>query len=347
MADWHLLDEKAEADLHKNRLLPVEYKPFKRLVDRLATVSSVVSSTIPLNSLDAPKDGASLNTDFERLREDITADFALFDSTLLRLQYLHDANKRERERYRADQERILLESQSARVTNAQLREQLEAARATLAQRKKFDDMADKITSNRLLRPREDQLANLAKLEEECKELERESETYSEVWKERRIQFNRIMEEGMLLRRQIRDEKEEVDRREGMNEGGDDEAAVEAAGTPRPDASRTGSPVPEGEEQPKTNGDGETPQPHGSHVGTPMRDSPGPSLLQPSAGHTAPASQNASHHPSREATPLPREEGEEDEEMEDNKDSGDLTEAGTPQIAVEPPRAEGDRMDVDN
>jgi hypothetical protein len=351
MADWHLLDDKAEGELHKNRLLPVEYRPFKRLVDRIGTVSSVVSSTIPLNSLDTPKDGASLNTDFERLREDITADFALFDSTLLRLQYLHDANKRERERYRADQERILLECQSARATNGQLREQLDAARATLAQRKKFDDMADKITSNRLLRPREDQLANLAKLEEECKELERESETYSAVWKERRIQFNRIMEEGMLLRRQIRDEKEEVDRREGMNEGGDDETGAEAGEqTPRPDASRTGSPVPEGDEQPKTNGDGETPQPHGSHAGTPMRDSPGPSLLQPGTGHTAPASRNASRQPSREPTPLPREDGEEDggdEEMEDTKDSGEFTEADTPQIAVEPPRADGDSMDVDS
>lgn len=345
MADWDLLDDKNEAELHKNRLLFVEYKPFRRLIDRLATIASVVSSTIPLNSADAPKDGATANTDFERLREDITVDFALFDNTILRLQYLHDANKRERERYQADQERILLECQSARVTNAQLREQLESARGTLAQRKEFDVIADKITSNRLLRPREDQLANLAKLEEECKELERESETYSYVWKERRDQFNRIMEEGMLLRRQIRDEKEEVDRREGMDEGGDDEATGQ---TPRPDVSRNGTPAAEGDEHPKTLSEGETPQHPASHAGTPReaRDSPGPAHLHPGSGHLTAASQNASQQPSREGTPLQREEGE-DEEMEDPRDSADLTEAVTPQIAVEPPENSGDKMEVDN
>lgn len=342
MADWDLLDEKSEQELHKNRLLFVEYRPFRRIVDRLATISSVVSSTIPLNSSDTPQPGAAANVDFERLREDVTVDFALFDNTILRLQYLHDANKRERERYKADQERILKECESAVETNTKLREQLEEARATLAQRKKFDEMAEKITSNRLLRPREDQLVALAKLEEECRELERESETYSAVWKERRDQFNRIMEEGMLLRRQIRDEKEEVDRREGMNEGGDDDTAGQ---TPRPEV---GTPMPEGEDHhAKVNGDGETPQ----HTGTPMRESPGPSHLHPSTAQTATASRAGSHQPSPEATtPAPAQyDGEdvEDEVMEDGRESKDVTEVGTPQVAVEPPESNPDKMDVDN
>lgn len=383
MADWELLDEKSEAELHKNRLLFVEYRPFRRIVDRLAAISSVVNSTIPLSSADAlPRPNTPVGStaaadavpDFERLREDVTIDFALFDNTILRLQYLHNANQRERERYQADQERILRECASAVETNTRLREQLGAARATLAQRRRFDDMADRITSNRLLRPREDQLAALAKLEEECRELERESQTYGVVWGERRDQFNRIMEEGMLLRRQIRDEKEEVDRREGMDEGGDDDAGG-TGHTPRPDV---GTPAQEsGEEQhhAKSHGGGigggsETPLPGtASHAGTPMRESPGPapSHLHPNTAagtHTASASRLGSQQPSPEgdaATPAAaapydgdgEEEGEEDEVIDEvmNDDheatSKDATEVSTPQVAIEPSEANTDRMDVDN
>ncbi|OAQ99833.1 hypothetical protein LLEC1_01888 [Akanthomyces lecanii] len=203
MASWNLLDERSETELHKARLLNVEEKPFKRITKRLGTVSSIVSKVT--NSKEQSATAAS-NT--QQLQEDLTLDFAAFDSSIARLQFLHDANERERARYDDDKQRILSECQAVRVKNAELREQLEGARETLAQRKQFDELADRITSNRLLRPREDQLANLAKLEEECRELERESETYTETWRERRDQFMRIMDEGTRLRRQIRDEKEE-------------------------------------------------------------------------------------------------------------------------------------------
>ncbi|KAG6010673.1 hypothetical protein E4U21_005172 [Claviceps maximensis] len=255
-ASWDLMDEKSEAELHKSRLLNVEEKPFKRITKRLSSVSSVVSTATRRNAStqnggsDGGETGNRVGQD--NLKEDLTLDFAAFDSSIARLQFLHHANQRERERYAADQQRILAECQAVRTSNGQLREQLESARATLSQRKKFDDLAEKITSNRLLRPREDQLANLSKLDEECKELERESETYKETWKERREQFNRIMEEGMMLRRQIRDEKEEVDRREGMNEEGEDEADGDRDGTtPRPDPSGEATPRPDGDALPPT------------------------------------------------------------------------------------------------
>jgi hypothetical protein len=330
VASWDLLDEKAEFDLHKSRLLAVEERPFKRITKRLSSTPSLVATGTPLKTPD---------TAAELLKEDFTLDFAAFDSSLVRLQFLHDANARERERYRDDQERILRECQAARDTNAQLREQLEGARATLAQRRRFDEMADKITSNRLLRPREEQVTNLAKLEEECRELERESETYSVTWKERRDQFNRIMEEGMLLRRQIRDEKEEVDRREGMNEGGEDETAGQ---TPRPEQSRNGSPSPDGDGQSKAEGEGGTSQVAASHRGTPAPDG---SHLHPGDGQSVAGSRNGSRQPSREPSPLAREEGE-DEEMEDQRDSRNMTETGTPQLSVDPPENTGDRMELD-
>ena len=121
--------------------------------------------------------------------------------------------------------------------------QLEDAQRTLALRKGYDDLAEKITSNRLLRPREDQHANLAKLNAEIADLERESQEYAQTWSERRQQFGRIIEEGMQLRRLIRDEKEEVERREGMEEredGEDDQRGGRSSGVgpPHPETGGT-------------------------------------------------------------------------------------------------------------
>ncbi len=130
-----------------------------------------------------------------------------------------------------------------RENTAELRVQLEEARKTLALRKTYDELAEKITNNRLLRPREDQHANLEKLNAEIAELEKESSDYARTWAERREQFGRIVDEGMQLRRLIRDEKEEVERREGMEEReegeegevGSQRGRSSGLGTPRPEA----------------------------------------------------------------------------------------------------------------
>jgi hypothetical protein len=148
----------------------------------------------------------------------------------------------------------------------------------MEQRKKFDELAEKITNNRLLRPREDQEVNLRKLEEECRELEKESEAYSETWKERREQFGRIVEEGMQLRRLIRDEKEEVERREGMD-GGEEDGEVNDTGsrggaTPK-HSSQSGGATPRPE-------NASTPKPDGSS--TPRHRSPS---AGPSTRHDSP------------------------------------------------------------
>ncbi|KAL5611564.1 hypothetical protein BROUX41_000851 [Berkeleyomyces rouxiae] len=226
MDTWGVLDDRSEQELHKSRLLNVEERPFKRVTKRLRSLVTSVANTSTAE--ERPNQQRTL----EFLKEDLTTDFSIFDSSLSRLQFLFDANIRERDRYEADKQRILDECQAARDENTVLREKLDEARNTLSKRKRFDDLADKINANRLLRPRTDQLANLKKLEEECAELERERETYAETWRERRDQFNRIMEEGMLLRAQIRDEADEVDRRQGMVED-EDETVEASAGTPRP------------------------------------------------------------------------------------------------------------------
>jgi hypothetical protein len=299
MASWGLLDDKEENELHKSRLLNVEEKPFKRITKRLNTLHALTltltrarqAPTPPpeTNGIsqhatpqqqrdDTPADtsSSSSSVDLAQLKEDVTLDFAAFDSSIARLQFLLTANERERERYAAERQRIESASQSVRDRTTQLRTQLEQARATLAQRRQFDALADAITSNAALRPRAEQAANLQKLREEIAELEVEREKYGVTWNERREQFVRIMDESMRLRRLIRDEKEEVERREGMDDD------VEAGGnTPRPSGvgSREGSPGLEGRLAPKSGAESGdvagTPRPLSAGGRTPARGSPGP------------------------------------------------------------------------
>lgn len=237
-------------------MLNVEEKPFKRISKRLLNPESfIVSATShPLTpppdeaGADAAAAAAAAETDKQKrleewrnFREDVTLDFAAFEGSIARIQFLLKSNEQERQRYATEKLRILETMHSVRENTAELRAQLEEAQRVLAMRKSYDDLAEKITSNRLLKPREDQQANLEKLRHEITELEKESKDYAKTWAERREQFGRIVEEGMQLRRLIRDEKEEVERREGMQEGEDgDEGEVgkgktSGANSPRAEA----------------------------------------------------------------------------------------------------------------
>ncbi|KAM7207666.1 Tho complex subunit 7 domain containing protein [Naviculisporaceae sp. PSN 640] len=363
MASWGLLDEKDENELHKARLLNVEEKPFKRVTKRLSTLYTIVSSQARQTATPPPEtngQGPSADHDasspvvgssrestlqeLAQIKEDLTLDFAAFDSSIARLQFLMTANEKERQRYTAERERIIKTSQAVRDNTANLRLQLEQARATLEQRKKFDELADKITSNPSLRTRTEQASNLHKLEEEIAELEAESKTYGVTWQERRDQFARIMDESMRLRRLIRDEKEEVERREGM--GGDgDGGDGEAGQTPRPGlASGSNTPRPESGLIPKGSGHGTengdiagTPRPLSTAGGrTPARDSPAPAGQDSQTSHLKPPtdlasfSRSDSQAPSREASVErsgERDEAEdgEDVEMDDTKNENEAEE----------------------
>ncbi|KAI1108341.1 Tho complex subunit 7-domain-containing protein [Nemania sp. NC0429] len=281
-----LLDEREENELHKTRLLAVEERPFKRLTKRLvapgaftnpnrrlATPPPESSSHADAAAADSASPISSSSTDITALKEDIVLDFAAFDTAIARLQFLATANAAEREHYTASRQRILDTMEGVREGNAQLHLRLDEARATLAQRRKFDELADKITSNRMLRTRAEQHVNLAKLAEECEELRRESEAYGDTWRERRAQFERLVDEGRRLRALIRDEKEEVERREGMDYAEEDGEAAPTPGkgsasgdaTPRPDSGAVASG--------KGDAGNATPQP-GRDERTPRPDSPG-------------------------------------------------------------------------
>lgn len=171
-------------------------------------------------------------------RVDVELDFAAFESNLVRAQLLLDSNERERARYAAEKVKILETAQAVKANNVKLHEQLKQAQDRLALRKSYDEMADTITSNRALKPREEQMLALEKLNNEIAELGGEKDDYARTWAERREQFGKIVEEGMQMLRLIRDEKEEADRKEGMGDLEDgDQADLRTGGsgvsTPKP------------------------------------------------------------------------------------------------------------------
>ncbi|KAJ5896709.1 uncharacterized protein N7473_006108 [Penicillium subrubescens] len=257
MASYGLLGQPEEDGLHKSRLLNVEEKPFKRISKRLLNPDSLAVSNASL-PLTPPPDESDADAvagpdakrqkrleDWRTFREDVTLDFAAFEGSIARIQFLLNSNEAERQRYATEKLAILDTMKSVRKNTTELRSQLDEAQRLLALRKTYDDLADKITSNRLLKPREDQQANLQKLQMEITELEKESKDYATTWADRREQFGRIVEEGMQLRRLIRDEKEEVERREGMQEGEDgDEGDATSKGKP----SAANSPLPRGQDE---------------------------------------------------------------------------------------------------
>lgn len=201
----------------------MEEKPFKRVTKRLLASNSLIKSpviqlhTTSQDALADEGDQERQHKERRQFREDILLDFAAFESSIARIQFLLRSNERERERYAAEKLKILETAQAVRESTAQLHVRLAEARKTLAVRKTWDELTEKITNNRMLRPRKDQEANLERLNAEIADLEKESKEYAQTWAERRDQFGRIIKEGMELRRLIRDEKEEVERREGMEE----------------------------------------------------------------------------------------------------------------------------------
>ncbi|KKY28548.1 hypothetical protein UCRPC4_g00537 [Phaeomoniella chlamydospora] len=256
-----LLDQASEDALHKSRLLNVEEKPFKKISKRLLATPSPISITnnnrLPTPPPDTdPEETNALRRkeqdELRRFREDVQLDFAAFESSIARIQFLRASNERERERYASEKIKIEETAHSVKENTTQLRIQLSEAQKTLATRKAYDELANKITSNKALRPRDEQLLSLEKLRSEIEDLEREKHQYAQTWLERREQFGKLVEEGHRLRRLIRDEKEEAERREGMDdEGGEDgegstRGRTSLVGTPRPDGGHTPLPVPSGQ-----------------------------------------------------------------------------------------------------
>jgi hypothetical protein len=367
MSSWQLLDPEEENEIHKLRLFSVEERPFKRITKRLSTINGLAKSKIrqtvtrPPDTTNNEDGSAAEAVDFAQLKEDITFDFAAFDYTIGRLQFLQTANAQQRDKYTVERGAILDTCAKVKDNTAQLRVQLAAAQATRAQRLQWDALARKINDNKSLQERPKAAAALEKLEEECRQLEAESEQYAVTWRERREQFSRIMDESMRLRRLIRDEKEEVERREGMDEDGSGEGDGVADGhtprpgsasgnaTPRPDGTGVASAVPKGLGE---NGDS-TPRPVSVGGRTPTRDSrdspaPGPvDGLKPRPEMSGSLSQSGSRSGSREPSPARSAEPEGRQPEGEDVEMGEMPRedpAATPQITAEGQSVE-DKMDT--
>lgn len=247
MATFTVLDQAEEDKLHATRLLGIEERPYKRVSKRL------LASNTPINSflaLPPPSDEEQQNVpdneqflqSLTRFREDIILDFAAFEASIARIQFLRAANTRERERYAAEKLKIEQTANEVRENLGTLRVQLDEAQKTLAVRKTYDVLAEKITRDDKLRvTREEQHSNIEKLRSEIEELERESVELKSAWVERREQLGTVAHEAMRLRRVIRDEKEpEVENeKDGEHEHDEDEEhhardrdGLSVAGTPR-------------------------------------------------------------------------------------------------------------------
>lgn len=170
-----------------------------------------------------------------KFHEEADLDFENFSLTIARIQLLHNQNRQEIERYDEQKLDIMAKAEKARTEMATLREQLVEAQQEKANKLTYDTIADDIINSRALKPREEQMGNLARLQQEIEELETERATYGQVWQARRAQFGEIVAQLEKMQEQIKEDKEEhgeffllslvgdctltpfTDRREGMDE----------------------------------------------------------------------------------------------------------------------------------
>lgn len=177
-------------------------------------------------------------------RKDIMNELSLLDFATLRAEFTTNSNHDERQRYAVEKDGITAKQQHVKDTIEELRAQLVEAKETLAVRKTYDELTEKITSSKMLKPRDEQALAHAKLDEEIAELEHEVQSAKDTWSERRTQFGRIEEEAREMLRMIKDEKEEAERKEGMMKDGDEDGEGEGS-TSRGDVSHVGTPRPDG------------------------------------------------------------------------------------------------------
>jgi len=250
-------DRRVE-DLIKSRPLLFESRPFSRITKRKETLLA----TIPASSLAAQ-------------HAEIDLDFAYFTSVISRIQLLLDTNAREVTRYEHDKATITSTASEARATLIHLRELLAESQREKQNRLEYDAIASDILNSRGLRPRDEQYANLGRLNAEIKELERERDEYTQVWTARRQQFEMIVKQLEVMWSQIKEDKDEQDRREGMSEEEEgEEVEAPARGsqsgaetpfvggtTPVPEGGKLGVPTAAGGASPGMSANtGATPQP---------------------------------------------------------------------------------------
>ena len=240
-----------------SRLLAVEARPYAQVTSRVLKPAFFEAArprqlpSPPPDASAAEEEAAAVAVEREQQihnielwRRNLMNELSSLDFAILRAEFTTNSNHTERERYAVEKDGITAKQQHVKDTIEELRVQLVDAKETLAVRKTYDELTEKITSSKMLKPRDEQAHAHAKLDEEIAELEHQVQTAKDTWSERRTQFGRIEDATREMLRMIKDEKEEAERKEGMMKDGDEEADGEGA-TSRGDGSRVGTPRPEG------------------------------------------------------------------------------------------------------
>ncbi|KAL5117003.1 hypothetical protein ACEQ8H_005089 [Pleosporales sp. CAS-2024a] len=256
--DWGLLSQADEDALHNvSRLLAVEARPYAHVTGRVLKPGFFDAArprqlpSPPPDATAAEEAAAAIVVEREQQKHKIELwrrhlmnELSSLDFAILRAEFTTDSNHTERERYAVEKDSITAKQQHVKDSIEELRVQLVEAQETLAVRKTYDKLTEKITSSKMLKPRDEQAIAHGKLDEEIAELEHEVQTAKDTWSERRTQFGRIEDATREMLRMIKDEKEEAERKEGMMKDGDEDGDGEGT-TSRGEGSRVGTPRPEG------------------------------------------------------------------------------------------------------
>ncbi|PWW73348.1 hypothetical protein C7212DRAFT_339874 [Tuber magnatum] len=196
-----ILDEE---ELIKTRPLLFEQRPYNRLLKRCLPL---------LKPSQLPTTTEGLNT----YGEELELDFKAFEGVIARIQLLRETNKREVERYEKEKGDILETATAARETLVTLRQTLQLSQREKENKLIYDAIASDILSKNTLKSRDEQSVNIERLNKEIAELEAERDEYRQVWNARRDQFGQIVDQLQKMWAQIKEDKDEQDRREGMSE----------------------------------------------------------------------------------------------------------------------------------
>ncbi|KAF2818361.1 hypothetical protein CC86DRAFT_337237 [Ophiobolus disseminans] len=258
ITNWGVLSQTDEDALHNvSRLLAVEARPYTGLTGKILAPDFFEAGrprqlpSPPPDATAAEEEAAATVVEreqqlhqIEQWRKNLMNELSALDFAVLRAEFTTDSNHTERKRYAVEKDGITAKQQHVRDTIEELRVTLVEAKETLAVRKTYDELTEKITSSKMLKPRDEQALAHAKLDEEIAELEHEVQSARDTWSERRTQFGRIEDATREMLRMIKDEKEEAERKEGMMKEGDEDGDGDGS-VSRGDGSRVGTPRPDG------------------------------------------------------------------------------------------------------
>jgi hypothetical protein len=191
------------------------------------------------------------------LKAELEEEFVNFELATIKAQNIRNVNEKEIQRYNAEKQIICIlssevlywaylveKSNQAQQEITSLREELRESKLERGQKVQYDELT-RATLKKTPKTRSEQIAYhpkhqcwqnsaIEKLRSELEDVENELSSYSMVWDARKRTFDNILNNLEVLRREVEDEKEQQDRKEGMNEGSDhEEEEGQVTGTQTP------------------------------------------------------------------------------------------------------------------